>query len=1189
MAYVHDDKFRNIKTIYADGKESFRYNDRNQLIVKKDKNGNRTKLSYDDKGNTAQIIYPDGAKHNMTYDANNHLLTLSINGKGKLKNTYDTQGNLIKASDALDRCRHIEYDGKGNAVKVRQPDSSELSLAYDNRGNITHITDAAGSRTAYEYDDCNRIIRTIDGNGNSTSFAYDNRNQITCVTNAAGARRIYEYTKNGKVTKVRDFNGAVTSQEYNNMNQVKSFTLPDGGTTRMEYDLMQNVSRRILPNSAEIIYAYDSLNRLEQLTLPTGGEIRYEYDFNGNRTAVTEPNGNRTTMEYDGRNRLTRITGPTGASTEYEYDMEGHRTAVTNAAGKSHTYIYDEAGQVVSETDILGNTTCYTYNELGNIACVTDPKKRKTMYEYAPGGSLSRVSYPDGTFETFCYDKNENITHRQNQKGDSLEFTYDCLDRLTTVKSSFGQEKSYTYDDAGNITSMTDALGHKTYYTYSPGGNLLSVVDASGNRTEYAYDSMGGLITICQHQGNDCLLKGDGIVSISGLQNKNPVHVTQYKRNLLGKVETLTDPLGLQEHYSYDLAGQMVLKKDKEDYETRYAYNPAGDIESVTYADGRSVAFNYNPLRQLIEIRDWLGETRIEPDDMGRVKKVTDHKGREISYQWGLTGEREAIVYPDGRKVSYEYDGLSRLCRLADGGREIQYCYNEDGRLSEKIFPDGITSNYQYNAMGLLSSLTHRKDGEVLDQYGYEYDHMGNKTGIRKNRRTASMPISMPGDIERKMQEESGYYQYQYDSLNRLTKVKKDRESLSQYEYDAFGNRTRKRTDKENTRYYYNAANQLIRSEGIFSEESYQYDLRGNMTAILKGGEAANQYVFDETNRLAYASNAKGQAASYQYDGLGNRVGMQEYMDDRGGFGSASGSAMQPVLLSAGNPAKELDYLLDLTRQYHNLLEKTETEEGEVNTQSYVWDSNAVFMTEKESDRIYLHDEIGSTVRLIGIQENQQTVYGYDEFGQDLYGRQGEAQPFGYTGYREDRIANAYFAQAREYIPYLGRFSARDRIRGNLRYPKMINQYNYCWGSPINLVDLNGLFPLPPTDSNIIPPQEDRAMPSNAKMNPRYEGKTSWEEYGKNGQYDDMICANKQNILNAASAYGIDPQTLAACIYVEQSKNVDFKNYYLDWTAGTLGLDTSLGIGQVKISTAQLLEDVGYIQINEEDSTRPMD
>lgn len=386
----------------------------------------------------------------------------------------------------------------------------------------------------------------------------------------------------------------------------------------------------------------------------------------------------------------------------------------------------------------------------------------------------------------------------------------------------------------------------------------------------------------------------------------------------------------------------MILKKDKEGYETRYAYNPAGDVEGIAYGDGRSVAYTYNPLRQLIEIRDWLGTTRIEPDNMGRAKKATDHQGREIAYQWGMMGECEAIIYPYGRKVSYEYDRLSRLSRLRDENREI------------------------------------------LDQYQYGYDPMGNKTEIWKKRVSSYMPKPADGDLERKLQEESGYYQYHYDSLNRLTQVRKGGESLSRYEYDAFSNRTRKSTENENIRYYYNAANQLIRSEGALPVESYQYDSRGNMTAVLKGEEIINRYIYDATNRLAYASNAKGQAVDYQYNGLGNRVGMREYIADGTEFGSAGKNAIQRELLPDGNPAKEVDYLLDLTKHYHNLLEKTETTEGVANIQGYIWDSNAVFMTEGENAHIYLQDELGSTVRLVEMGKTQQTVYGYDEFGQDL-------------------------------------------------------------------------------------------------------------------------------------------------------------------------------------------------------------
>lgn len=85
--------------------------------------------------------------------------------------------------------------------------------------------------------------------------------------------------------------------------------------------------------------------------------------------------------------------------------------------------------------------------------------------------------------------------------------------------------------------------------------------------------------------------------------------------------------------------------------------------------------------------------------------------------------------------------------------------------------------------------------------------------------------------------------------------------------------------------------------------------------------------------------------------------------------------------------------------------------------------------------------------------------YGYDEFGQDLYGNQGVLQPFGYTGYQADRITGTYYAQAREYRTELGRFAAADIVKGTMAIPLTLNEYGYCWNAPLLLVDLDGRFP----------------------------------------------------------------------------------------------------------------------------------
>ena len=72
-----------------------------------------------------------------------------------------------------------------------------------------------------------------------------------------------------------------------------------------------------------------------------------------------------------------------------------------------------------------------------------------------------------------------------------------------------------------------------------------------------------------------------------------------------------------------------------------------------------------------------------------------------------------------------------------------------------------------------------------------------------------------------------------------------------------------------------------------------------------------------------------------------------------------------------------------------------------------------------------------------------------------------------------------------------------------------------------------------------------------------------------------IIISNKEHIIAAAVCYSIDAAILASCIYAEQCKNVNFIDDFDLMQAGFLNLDASIGVSQVKVSTAKVVEDVG--------------
>ena len=1046
VTYVHDDKYRDVKHIHSNGEERFAYNQNNQKTLYVDRLGNKTQYAYDPEGNLVRVIDALGNKTEILYGEKNQPTGIKINGKDKLCGEYDAQGRLVKTRDALGNEVEITYTEAGWPQTILQADKSRIRISYDAKGNITAIEDAQGNVTRYVYDALNRMVESTDGKGNVTKYTYDVMGNVTCVENAEGNCQSYEYNASGKVTKVTDFDGASIQREYNVLNRPSKIIDKEGRETLLTYDSMWNLARVTAPDGARTTYLYNEENLLSRIKYADGAVVRYTYDANGNRIGEEDENGAKTTFVYDALGRVVEVNGEEGLHYVYRYDGEGNLIEAEDALGNTVSMEYDGNGNLVKETNALGESRRYTYTPLGDVEIITDEAGRTTCYQYQKGGLLEKIQYSDGTEEAFTYDANGNLGTHTLATGFVLRYGYDSMDRITEIIGSEGEKKSYTYDALGNVTSMTDGEGNTTRYAYTLSGQLAKVTDALGNETEYQYDACDRLIEIRQYGAEGSLkedTEGSGmdtdLLEAEKQNGRNRLcQVTRYTRDLRGQVTETMDALGQKEVYTYDKKGQLLSKLDKEGYLTKYAYTKQGDLSGIQYADGREVKLSYNPLRQLLEVQDWLGSTKITPDALGRAQKVQYPDGREVSYTYGKAGERRSITYPDGKTVFYGYDEQLRLSELKEGDSIITYAYDPLGRLCEKQFPNGTKTTYAYDRKDQLTELVHSDKEGVLDRYTYLYDLLGNKTGITKERRGLT--------------EESGSYHYSYDALDRLSEIQKDGQMQTRYGYDAFGNRTWKEESGERISYQYNVINQMVSEKHGEILKAYRYDKRGNLTGILENGAWKKQYVYGAINRLEEAVDAAGKQARYQYNGLGHRVGKQDGIIPKEKLEKLD--PQNRIGMEIGN-SRQIAYTLDLTRQYYNLLERTE----ESQSQRYFWDGNVAAYEENGERNYYLQDELGSPLRIEDSAGILKESYGYGAFGEDLYQNQGKVQPFGYTGYQRDEIAGTYYAQAREYLTENGRFAGQDLIAGFMDLPFSMNRYSYCFNTPMLLVDLDGAWP----------------------------------------------------------------------------------------------------------------------------------
>jgi len=1008
IEYHRDEKDRTVRVVYEDGSyEAFKYDDRSSLTRYRDRNGNLSFYEIDVFGNLTSARNALGETTAVEYNVYNKPLRIVQPNEGVVTLGYDDYGNLIKVTDPIGRETNIVNDDQGKVTGITLPDTSQNRVEYDQRGNVTAIIDGMGAKTQYEYDALNRVVKTINGEGAATLFDYSTNGDVSKVIDTLGNTRSYEYNLSGKVTRITDFNGGIIEYKYNKIGKIEEIKDQAGGITKLTYDRMFNVTSITNPNGDTIFYEYDQFNRIIRILDEAGNATDYRHDPNGNVTVVTLPNGAETKIVYDALNRQKQIIEPDSAVTELAYDKGGNICKITDALGNVTKREFDLANQLIALTDPLGNVTRFTYTPLGKIASVINAKGDAKTYGYYPGGQLKSVNLPCGECEIYEHDKNGNVIKVTDALGNSTTIMYDSLDRVVETINALGYSKKFTYDAIGNITSTTDENGYTTQYKYSPLSDVVEVIDPIGHSTHYRYDKMRRLVEFKQLD-----------------------QITTYERNKKGEVVAVTSPLGDVVKHTYDEIGNVTSKLDEDGFETLYEYNLANRLSKISYADGKTVELSYNPLKQLTEMKDWLGITNIELDQLGRTTKVTDFEGNEVGYSWNNLHQKEKLIYPDGKEVSYEYNPSGRLDKVIDGSGITSYSYDSMGRISERILPNGISTKYNFNARGLITGLTHSNDQNILDQFKYSHDPVGNITQIEKYR------VGMETD--------NGLFKYTYDSLNRLIEATNNTSS-KQYTYDAVGNRISSLHNGLETHHQFNARNQLIKTLEGETDISYSYDKRGNLVNEIENNQSKANYAFDAANQLVSVTNQLG-GINYSYDGFRNRVKKLENMTDT-------------------------RYINDMTLPYNNLIN--------MDGQNFIW-GNSLLSGSGKSTVYYLQDHLGSPIRLYG-DDSASATFAYDEFGAPEVeaGKTSDFNnPFGFTGYQMDDIGGLQYAQARYYNPLTGSFGAEDPIKDQL------NWYGYCGGNPLNFVDPSGLqitndgFATAPT----VNPNPHTFVPSWAEM-----------------------------------------------------------------------------------------------------------
>jgi RHS repeat-associated protein len=104
-------------------------------------------------------------------------------------------------------------------------------------------------------------------------------------------------------------------------------------------------------------------------------------------------------------------------------------------------------------------------------------------------------------------------------------------------------------------------------------------------------------------------------------------------------------------------------------------------------------------------------------------------------------------------------------------------------------------------------------------------------------------------------------------------------------------------------------------------------------------------------------------------------------------------------------------------------------------------------------------DELGNmAIKKLYIHANSQILAQHDGDGAFGLCHQIVSNQFWFTGQWIDFETLQYDLRARQYNPYIGRFTTRDLLAGKFENPLTLHRYLYCGNDPVNWVDTSGLF-----------------------------------------------------------------------------------------------------------------------------------
>jgi RHS repeat-associated protein len=513
--------------------------------------------------------------------------------------------------------------------------------------------------------------------------------------------------------------------------------------------------------------------------------------------------------------------------------------------GGYNQYFYGPSGYIVPF--LYQDGTNFTTPKGFDVTLRREPDRRHTLTENA-----TQTKY---VFENAGADQTAKLSYIEDRNGRRIRFAYQPSSfRVDTITDSQDRVTQFYYDASGRIERMVDPAGREYRYGYNAAGQLATYTDPNNGVTRYDYagtqltrvTTPGGRVTTIAYYpaGDPNAGKVKQVVRVTNAADgTGPTTTFTYtERRDSSSDAWVTDPSGHQTKYVFDEYGRVTDVTDALGGKQRIGYTSNSNVQQYFAASNGSTTpsgtFDYDTDGNLV------GTSRPTGSG-GLALRTSATYGGQTAGGGAVSGGRylaSATTNEQGRRtrMTYTSEGDLERVRRVDGADstvsdvQLQYAGDSPGKLVATLDGKGNKTTYDYDAKGNLTSIA---PPLPLGQTTYSY---GGHAG-------ADQALSRVSSVQRP---DGRSETYDYDNLDRLTKITFSDGTTVTNTWDADGNLTSQQDTAAGTRTLeYDQLNRLTRQAGPGADYvNYRYDRSGNLTAV-EDPNGTTEYGYDAANR----------------------------------------------------------------------------------------------------------------------------------------------------------------------------------------------------------------------------------------------------------------------------------------------------------------------------------------------------